>query len=247
MLLSPPRNPAAHYKHLAKTPDNKFSCGIDGCSKTFKHSFILYRHQREKHGAAYIRPYAARAHRQEHVLALAALNSGVPDTGTEGAVTASGQQWLKRAIYTLGGVRHRGEAATATSYDGVHDREQEPREDDDEEEEANEQPEHIEQQNQGLQGGHWMMKEERDSDEGQPVESSEQQERSNEPSPERAEDNNQRNAGLPRFNGNRSAAGLERLDDNQSTSGLDRFMGAVGGDDESLVSIDLLCSDGDVP
>ena len=50
---------------LTKTTDNKFVCSVDGCNKAFKHSFILYRHQREKHGASYVRPQASRQFRTD--------------------------------------------------------------------------------------------------------------------------------------------------------------------------------------
>ena len=41
-------------------PQKPHVCNIGNCRKRFSHSFILYRHQREKHGTAHIRPDRAK-------------------------------------------------------------------------------------------------------------------------------------------------------------------------------------------
>ena len=106
-------SPATLTKNLPKNAENKFVCSMDGCTKTFKQAFIMYRHQRAKHNTEYVRPQAARTYRQENTVVIAALNAGIDADGggsaeLEGAVTASGEQWLKR---TQEGIQRRKEIA----------------------------------------------------------------------------------------------------------------------------------------
>ena len=69
---------------LSKTPDNRYICGVGGCQRAFKQSYILYRHQREKHGAAYVRPASSASARNCPGPAAYQGMSGVPSgSGTD--------------------------------------------------------------------------------------------------------------------------------------------------------------------